>query len=93
VYCSHEYTLANLRFASTVEPHNIEIQQRLKNVAHLRAQGQITLPSTLALERASNPFLRCQEPAVIERVEQHVSRDLIDELSVFTALRQWKDNF
>jgi len=93
IYCAHEYTLANLKFAHTVEPNNIKTQQRLQHTAQLRAQGQITLPSTLELELATNPFLRCHEPSVIKRVEQHVSHDLDGELAVFTALRQWKDNF
>jgi hydroxyacylglutathione hydrolase len=93
IYCAHEYTLANLKFASTVEPDNIATRQRLQDTVQLRAQGKITLPSTLEIELATNPFLRCQQPSVIQRVEQHVSHDLVDELAVFTALRQWKDNF
>ncbi len=93
IYCAHEYTVANLKFARTVEPNNIETQQRLRHVTQLRAQGHITLPSTLALELTTNPFLRCHEPAVIKAVEQHVSQRLSDELAVFTALRQWKDSF
>jgi hydroxyacylglutathione hydrolase len=93
IYCAHEYTVANLKFARTVEPNNIETQQRLQQSTQCRVQGHITLPSTLDLELATNPFLRCQELSVINSVEQHVSRDLDDELAVFTALRQWKDSF
>lgn len=93
IYCAHEYTAANLAFASVVEPDNTATQQRLKDTMTLRSQGQITLPSTLALEHATNPFLRCQQATVVEAVEQHVAETLKDELAVFTALRRWKDNF
>ncbi len=93
IYCAHEYTADNLAFASVVEPDNPATQQRRQDTAALRSQGQITLPSTLALEHATNPFLRCQQASVIDRVEQHVAKPLVDELAVFTALRQWKDAF
>lgn len=93
VYCAHEYTVANLTFANVVEPDNLVTQQRLQDAQALRSQGKITLPSTLELERQTNPFLRCQKNSVIKGVEQHVARPLIDELAVFTALRQWKDSF
>lgn len=59
MYCAHEYTLANLRFASAAYPHHREITDRLAHVALLRDQERITLPSTIALERATNPFLLC----------------------------------
>jgi hydroxyacylglutathione hydrolase len=92
IYCAHEYTVANLQFACTVEPDNIDMQQRLQETTQYREQGRITLPSTLNLELSTNPFLRCQQASVIQRVEQQVSHELVDELAVFTALRQWKDN-
>ena len=59
----------------------------------LRSESKITLPSTLEIELATNPFLRCQEPSIVSAAEQYVSRDLDNELAVFTVLRQWKDNF
>jgi len=93
VYCSHEYTEANLAFAQTVEAHNLNIDIRREETAILRQANQPTLPSNLALELTTNPFLRCHEPAVIKAVEQHISQRLSDELAVFTALRQWKDSF
>jgi hydroxyacylglutathione hydrolase len=65
IYCAHEYTEANLRFALAVEPENEALQQRVVKVAALRAAGQSSVPSTLAEEKATNPFLRCTEPAVI----------------------------
>jgi len=66
IYCAHEYTEANLRFALAVEPENLAVQQRIAKVATLRAAGLPSVPSTLAEEKATNPFLRCTESAVIE---------------------------
>jgi hydroxyacylglutathione hydrolase len=64
VYCAHEYTQANLRFALAVEPGNRRLQSRVNEVARARASGLATVPSTMAIEKASNPFLRCGEPEV-----------------------------
>ncbi len=63
VYCGHEYTLANIQFARTVEPGNAALAEREQSARRLRAAGRPTLPSTLGEERATNPFLRCAEPA------------------------------
>lgn len=93
VYCTHEYTLSNLRFAQAVEPDNVQIAERLKQVAAWREAGQISLPSTLALERATNPFLRCDEPAVIETVNRREGAASRSSAEVFARLRAWKDNF
>lgn len=92
VYCAHEYTEANIRFALACEPGNAQLKQRQADACALRAAGQPTLPSTIALEKATNPFLRCTEPEVIRTLLQ---RGLADstELAVFTALREWKNNF
>ena len=60
VYCTHEYTLSNGLFALTVEPENKALQQRVKEVQALREEGEITLPSTIALELETNPFLRVE---------------------------------
>ncbi len=93
VYCGHEYTEANIRFALACEPHNPQLQQRQREVHALRAAGRPTLPSTIALEKATNPFLRCTEAAVIAAVQRESHIELTDETSVFTALRSWKDRF
>lgn len=66
IYCAHEYTEANLRFARAVEPESLAVQQRVAKVAALRALGLPSVPSTLTEEKATNPFLRCTESAVIE---------------------------
>ncbi len=91
IYCAHEYTCSNLRFALEVEPENRQIQNRLKESIVLRQQNRMTLPSTLAVEKMSNPFLRCSEPAVIAAAEQFSQCRLYDSAEVFAALRRWKD--
>lgn len=93
IYCAHEYTLANLLFAHLVEPDNEDILQRQqRDEAKLGALSP-TLPSTLALERATNPFLRCTQPQVIAAVSRHVGVVLTEERQIFAALRSWKDHF
>jgi hydroxyacylglutathione hydrolase len=92
VCCTHEYTLSNLKFACAVEPNNAVLAQYQRDCLQLRAQARPTLPSSVATELAINPFLRCQVPAVVQAAEQHGSV-ASDALSVFTALRQWKNNF
>ena len=93
VFCAHEYTLSNIRFAKTVDGENTLLMAREKHNKALRAGGQPTLPSTLALEKATNPFLRCQEPALVRAAEAKLKRAPRDAVEVFTALRQAKDAF
>ena len=93
VYCGHEYTEANIRFALACEPGNARLKQRQAEAHALRAAGLPTLPSTIALEKATNPFLRCTEPDVIATVQRMTQTIQSDETSVFTALRGWKDHF
>ncbi|MBI5430869.1 MAG: hydroxyacylglutathione hydrolase [Nitrosomonadales bacterium] len=92
VYCAHEYTAANLRFALACEPGNPELQQRIAATQQLRANNQPTLPTTIALEKATNPFLRCTLSEIIRTLQQHGLTDTA-ELAVFTAMRQWKNHF
>ena len=92
VYCAHEYTAANLRFALACEPGNPALQQRVATTQQLRAANLPTLPSTIALEKATNPFLRCTQPEIIRLLQQRGLADTT-ELSVFTALREWKNRF
>lgn len=93
VYCTHEYTLSNLRFAQAVEPDNPAIAQRLAEVTARRAAGHSSLPSNLALERETNPFLRTSETSVKEKVARRCGRATLDPDQVFAELRAWKDNF
>jgi len=93
VYCGHEYTLANLRFARAVEPDNPALAQWEHAAKAQRAHGEPTLPSTLARETSANPFLRCTEPAVIAAASRHAGRPLVDPVGVFGVLREWKNDF
>ena len=93
VYCGHEYTEANICFALACEPSNAKLKQRQADAHALRAAGRPTLPSTIALEKATNPFLRCTEPDIIATALRMAQLEQTDETSVFTALRSWKDHF
>ncbi len=90
LYCGHEYTVKNLEFASSIEPGNAELAERLEGCRKLRAQGQPTVPSTLDVELATNPFLRWDESAVVAKaLELGAASDAPDH--VFAALRKAKD--
>ncbi len=89
IWCGHEYTLANARFALSVDPDNPALRARLNEVEQLRAQGRPTVPSTIAQERATNPFLRARDPAIRRRLGLERATDA----EVFAALRRAKDNF
>jgi hydroxyacylglutathione hydrolase len=93
VYCTHEYTLSNLRFAAAVEPDNPETLERLATVTRQRDAGIITLPSTVDLERRTNPFLRTRETSVKEKADERTGIDNSAPDMVFAALRAWKDKF
>lgn len=92
IHCAHEYTEMNLRFALAVEPDNPAVRERVARVAALRAAGQPSVPSTLADEKASNPFLRCAEPAVVDAALAHGAVDR-SPTAVFAALRAWRNVF
>ena len=92
VYCAHEYTEANLRFALAVEPGNSDLRKRVDEVTVARARGWATVPSTIALEKATNPFLRCSEPEIVASVQRRVAQAK-NALEVFTVLREWKNGF
>ncbi len=90
VYCAHEYTLMNLRFAMLCDPENATLQQRLIHTLALRADHQPTLPSTIGLEKATNPFFRCNQPEIIQTLQARgLQSD--EELMVFMALRAWRN--
>lgn len=93
VCCAHEYTVANLRFARAVEPDNAELAARLEAATAMRARGEPTLPSTLGLELATNPFLRSGQAASSAAAAAHGATEPTDRLASFTALRAWKNNF
>ena len=93
VFCAHEYTLANLRFCAAVEPNNTALQARIAADTSLRQQNKPTIPSTLAQELATNPFLRCHKPSVIAAAETFSQSNLDDPAHVLRVIRAWKDNF
>ncbi|GAB1257231.1 hydroxyacylglutathione hydrolase [Aurantivibrio plasticivorans] len=93
VYCAHEYTMANLTFAQAVEPDNAPLAERLQTEKAKRDKNIPTVPTTIALERATNPFLRSDQSSVAEQASSHAGETLNDRESVFAAVRAWKDNF
>jgi hydroxyacylglutathione hydrolase len=93
VYCAHEYTVANLGFARAVEPDNAALARRLAEAEAMRVRGEPTVPSTIALERATNPFLRCDEPAVRAAAERQRTGAGATAVDTFAAIRAWKDMY
>jgi hydroxyacylglutathione hydrolase len=93
MYCGHEYTAANLRFALTVDPANDAAIAYQSSVDRVRAEGKPSLPSTLGLESRVNPFLRCDDPIVARAAEKHAGQSLKEPADVFGVLRAWKDQF
>jgi hydroxyacylglutathione hydrolase len=89
LHCGHEYTLANARFAVTVDPGNKRLAERLSEVEAMRSAGKATLPTTIARERATNPFLRADNPAIAAAVGLHSA----DPAAVFAEIRKRKDRF
>lgn len=93
VCCGHEYTLSNAAFARVVEPDNPALQRRTEEAQAMRQAERPTLPSTIAQELACNPFLRCDQPAVIAAAAQRLGREPDGPVEVFAELRRWKDGF
>lgn len=93
VCCTHEYTLGNLKFATAVEPGNSQLNHYRQQCEQRRSRGEPTLPSTIALERDINPFLRVRQPAVAQSAHRHGGVPEGDDVAVFATLRQWKNEF
>jgi hydroxyacylglutathione hydrolase len=93
VYSTHEYTLENIRFARTVEPGNLTLQELETTAKELRKQNTPTLPTTILKEKATNPFLRCDQPEIIRSACKHIEQDISEPISVFSTIREWKNNF
>jgi hydroxyacylglutathione hydrolase len=93
VCCTHEYTLSNLKFARAVEPGNAELIHYTGRCEALRRQDLPTLPSTVALEKQVNPFLRTRLPGVVQAARAHDAATPEDEAAIFAAIRQWKNEF
>ncbi len=93
IFCAHEYTLANLRFANEVEPDNMQLKVRIQHEQTKRDGGVPTVPSTIGLEKSTNPFLRFREPQIADRL---IARGLVstrEPIAVFAALREWKNSY
>ncbi len=93
VYAAHEYTLLNLRFALEVEPENRILAARREKEERIAGLGMPTLPSTIGLEKGTNPFLRCEDPGVIRMAEMHCGKTTSGPAEVFSVLRRWRNEF
>ncbi|MGZ3159878.1 MAG: hydroxyacylglutathione hydrolase [Burkholderiaceae bacterium] len=93
VYCAHEYTLANLRFAHEVDPDNTALTNRIQVEQAKRNQGRPTVPSTIGLEKVTNPFMRYLEPAILARLKAAGRLHETEPVAAFAALREWKNTF
>jgi hydroxyacylglutathione hydrolase len=89
IYCGHEYTLANARFAVTVDPDNEALLRRAREIEALRAEGKPTLPTTIGLEKRTNPFLRAADPGI----RKVLGMQNADDVAVFAEIRRRKDTF
>lgn len=93
VYCTHEYTISNLRFAAAADAGNKLLAERAKAAGALREKDSPTVPSTIQLELQTNPFLRCEKAELASAAAQHAGSAPGGPAAVFAALRKWKDNF
>jgi len=93
VFCAHEYTAANLSFALTVDPENVELINYFNQVIELRSTNQATIPTTIGLEKEINPFLRCQYKALQESASDYTNGKVALGTETFSVLRHWKNNF
>jgi hydroxyacylglutathione hydrolase len=93
VYCGHEYTMANLRFALAVDSHNPALLDRCRTDLAKQQRRMPTVPSTIALEKATNPFLRVLEPDIVEAIRTHTGVVVTTPGAAFEALRTWKNTF
>lgn len=93
VYCGHEYTLSNIRFGRAAEPDNAALAAWEQEAAAQRERDEVTLPSTIGREKATNPFARCDQPGVIASASRRAGKALPDAVSVLAEIRDWKNNF
>jgi len=93
MYCTHEYTQANLEFALTVEPNNQDLIHYANKVEELRSKEQPTIPSTILLEKQINPFLRCDKQSIQISAQAFSTETQATIQDTFTTIRRWKDQF
>ncbi len=93
VYCTHEYTLANIKFARVVEPNNTILIDYEDLINSKLSDQKISLPTSIGFEKSVNPFLRCDEPTVISTAQNQAHKPLFSPTEVFAAIREWKNDF
>ena len=93
VYCGHEYTEANTRFAISVDPENKALKKYADKIKLLRSKDQPTIPSTIGLELKTNPFLRVEKKNIQEAAENYSNKNLLANDEIFGIIRKWKDGF
>ena len=93
VFCTHEYTESNLKFAVEVEPNNTLLNEKYSEVRKLRSEDKITLPSSIGTELNINPFMRCNQASVIEAAQAYSQTQVNEAEEVLGVIRDWKDNF
>jgi len=93
IFCAHEYTMANLRFANEIEPDNMSLKTRIGREQGKRDLGKPTVPSTIGIEKSTNPFLRFREPHIAERLIASGHLSSREPIAVFAALREWKNSY
>ena len=93
VYCAHEYTASNLKFAAAVEPENAALREYQGVVTALRSRNEATIPTTIGLETRVNPFLRTRTPAVRQAATAHAGSAPADDAATFAVVREWKNGF
>ncbi len=91
IYCGHEYTQANLKFAKLIEPENADLLERIREIDLLREQKLPTVPALLSIEKKTNPFLRWHIKSVIDAVQNYTGEKLSDPVKIFENLRNWKN--
>lgn len=93
VYCTHEYSIANLRFAQAADPKNPAVVKALERCTEKRQQSQPTLPSSISVEREINPYMRTRNSEIIASAERFAGRPLNNDVEVLAAIREWKNSF
>lgn len=93
VYCAHEYTLENLKFARTIEPNNSQLTDYYEKVVQLRRENVATIPTNIGLEKSINPFLRTSSLEVAQSAQQNSTKKLQNNVEIFATIRGLKDKF
>ena len=92
IYCGHEYTLSNLKFALEVDPDNSILKDEYKSIENILASGMPSLPTTINKELNINPFMRCNNSDVKKNImKKFTCKD--NEFEIFTTIRKWKDSY